>query len=225
MIEFMQKKYGTLSELNEAWGSAFSSFDQIRDPKGKGSQQKVFWKDLEAYFEHFCDTYFALCDAALEKYFPGHLYLGCRFHSDVYGRQNPMIQRVAANYCDVISVNGYEYAMDDFYIPPDVDCPYLVGEFAFGTSSHGVWGVGMLGARDLEHQAELYETYVKEVLNNPHFVGAHWFQWSDHAVMGREDGENYRLGFVNVVDRPYKKLVNAVQKTAQGMYQQRSAVE
>jgi len=222
MIAFMQKKYGTVAELNVAWGSAFSSFDELQNPDGKGPQQKVFWKDLEAYFAHFCETYFALCDAALEQFFPGHLYLGCRFHSDVYGKQNPMIQRVSAKYCDVISVNGYEYAMDDFFIPPDVDCPYLVGEFHFGTGSHGVWGVGMLGARDLDHQAELYERYMKEVLNNPNFVGAHWFQWSDHAAMGREDGENYRVGFVSTVDRPYETLVSTIQKTAQQMYAQRS---
>ncbi len=81
----------------------------------------------------------------------------------------------------------------------DVDRPWLIGEFHYGTGSHGIWGSGLIPAMDLEHQAELYEAYVNEVLDHPNFAGAHWFQWADHVTTGRYDGENYRIGFVKTI--------------------------
>ena len=47
----------------------------------------------------------------------------------------------------------------------------------------------------------------------PGFVGAHWFQWTDEPVLGRMDGENYNIGFVDVTNRAYKELVDAARLT------------
>jgi len=40
-----------------------------------------------------------------------------------------------------------------------------------------------------------------------------WFQWIDQPPTGRSDGENYNIGFLDVTDRPYKELVDAVKET------------
>jgi len=45
------------------------------------------------------------------------------------------------------------------------------------------------------------------------FVGAYWFEWRDEPVLGRMDGENYNIGFVDVTDRPYAELVEAAKAT------------
>jgi len=51
------------------------------------------------------------------------------------------------------------------------------------------------------------------------FVGAHWFTWRDEPVLGRNDGENYSIGFVDVTNRPYKELVKAAIATHQRLEQ------
>src|SRR5207253_10203235 len=44
----------------------------------------------------------------------------------------------------------------------------------------------------------------------PGVVGAHWFQYYDHPRGGRDDGEDYDFGLVDVDDRPYGQLVTAL---------------
>ena len=46
----------------------------------------------------------------------------------------------------------------------------------------------------------------------PCCVGAHWFQHVDQPVLGRFDGENYNIGFVDVTDRPYPELTAAARE-------------
>jgi hypothetical protein len=41
----------------------------------------------------------------------------------------------------------------------------------------------------------------------PEIVGLHWFQYYDHPNGGREDGEDYNLGLVDITGRPYERLV------------------
>jgi hypothetical protein len=41
----------------------------------------------------------------------------------------------------------------------------------------------------------------------PEIVGLHWFQYYDHHNRGREDGEDYNFGLVDINGRPYERLV------------------
>jgi hypothetical protein len=43
----------------------------------------------------------------------------------------------------------------------------------------------------------------------PQIVGVHWFQYYDHPQGGRDDGEDYNFGLVDIHDRPYEELVEA----------------
>src|SRR5437667_11702228 len=47
----------------------------------------------------------------------------------------------------------------------------------------------------------------------PTIVGSHWFQYYDHPRGGREDGEDYDFGLVDIDDRPYEQLVDALART------------
>jgi hypothetical protein len=222
MIEFLKKKYGKIGALNKAWGTEFASFDAIRNPGWEIKGKAAFTADMTDCLDHHADSYFSQCAAAVKEFLPGTLYLGCRIHGAVYGKANPIVQRAASRHCDAVSFNIYKVSPAGFDAPMDVDRPWLIGEFHYGTGSHGIWGNGLIPAMDLDHQAELYEAYVNEVLEHPNFAGAHWFQWADHVTTGRYDGENYRIGFVSIVDRPYAGQAAAAQKAAQSMYQKRS---
>ncbi|MDZ7637752.1 MAG: hypothetical protein U5J83_05810 [Bryobacterales bacterium] len=50
------------------------------------------------------------------------------------------------------------------------------------------------------------------------FIGTSWFQWVDQPVTGRMDGENYNIGLVDVTDRPYTELLDAMKTTHQRLF-------
>lgn len=217
MVEFYRKRYGSIKKLNKAWGSSFKSFEAIEAQPYK-TAKKSYREDLIAYCDYFADTYFAYCSKLMKMYLPGHLYLGCRFHGGIYNANNVSVQKAASRHVDVMSYNIYKTSIHDVVTHQEIDRPIVIGEFHFGTGSHGVWGYGLVACDTLEDQAELYEIYVKETIEHPNFIGAHWFKWSDHPTTGRYDGENYRIGFINIVDRDYKPLTKAIRNTAAQMY-------
>ena len=49
---------------------------------------------------------------------------------------------------------------------------------------------------------------------HPAAVGTHWFQWLAEPAAGRNDSENYSIGFVDVTNQPYPELVAAAKLTA-----------
>ena len=63
---------------------------------------------------------------------------------------------------------------------------------------------------------------MESVIDNPYFVGAHWFQYMDSPVTGRVwDGENYNVGFVTVTDTPYEPLVESAKEINRNLYNRR----
>jgi hypothetical protein len=222
MLARLRGKYAGIEALNAAWGSGFASFGDIRGLDWR-SATGAYNADLAAFVDHLADTYYATCAGVLREYFPGHLYLGSRFHGGVYGGKNTIVQKAASRHVDVMSYNIYKTSVGDAGLDMEVDRPVIIGEFHFGTGSHGVWGYGLVPCNSLEHQAELYRTYVNEALQDPRIVGAHWFKWSDHPVTGRYDGENYRIGFVSITDRPYETLTQAIEAVSAHMYERRQA--
>ena len=48
----------------------------------------------------------------------------------------------------------------------------------------------------------------------PYVIGADWFQWMDEPPSGRlGDGEDANMGMVDVHDKPYELLADAVRQT------------
>lgn len=60
-----------------------------------------------------------------------------------------------------------------------------------------------------------YRYYVENAAAIPELIGVHWFEWADEPNTGRNDGENYNIGMVDVTDRPYAELVEALKTTHQ----------
>jgi hypothetical protein len=215
LIALLQERYPSLDALNQAWGSRQESFDALR-PMTSTNVSPAYEKDLRDGLAAFADTFFAACAAAMDKHFPNHLHLGCRFHV-----WNPLVTAAASRHCDVISVNVYRYGLADFSLTTAEDKPCLVSEFHFGTRDYGVWGTGLASAADARNQTDLVRAYLSDALRHPNIVGAHWFQWSSQAVTGRQDGENFGVGLVSIVDRPVEPLVNAFSEVSAALYDYR----
>jgi hypothetical protein len=50
-------------------------------------------------------------------------------------------------------------------------------------------------------------------------VGVHYFTSYDQSAIGRFDGENYHIGFLDICHRPYDPLANAARTSHERMYQ------
>ena len=90
--------------------------------------------------------------------------------------------------------------------------PVMVGEFHIGVPENGL-GAGLVQAMNQTERAVGYRYFVEQGMSLPYCLGAHWFAWRDEPVLGRSDGENYNIGMVDVTDRPYPELVDAVKAT------------
>jgi len=215
MEEFLEEKHTTITSLNALWGSNFTSFEDV-DGTGSDQFSAKFREDMNEYLDFFADTYYKTCKEEVENYLPGALYLGSRIHGNVFN--NKLVVNAASRHCDVFSFNYYQPSLKNVNFSLEVDKPMIIGEFHSGTGSHGVWGTGLVPASDLQNQADLYGQYVAEAIEHPNIVGAHWFQWSDQMVTGRKDGENYRIGLVDVTDQPYQEMVTAITEVSQQLY-------
>jgi len=148
--------------------------------------------------------------AAIRKHDPNHLSLGLRF-----GSTTPVEIVRLSKVFDVYSLNNYAYAVNPAEIAKvraAIDRPILIGEFHFGVPGRGM-PPGLKQTANQEERGVAYRFYVENAMADPSVVGAHWFEWIDEPSTGRNDGENYNIGMVDVTDRPYRELVDAARTT------------
>ncbi|MGA2748306.1 MAG: hypothetical protein ABSG59_05975 [Verrucomicrobiota bacterium] len=154
----------------------------------------------------FLDT----VNGAIHEQDPNHLNLGIRFGS----RPTEAMLRASHGF-DVFSMNSYGYEVNARNLEAAVGIthkPVLIGEFHFGTPGRGL-AAGLLQTKNQEERGVAYRYYVENAAANPALIGVHWFEWIDEPNTGRMDGENYNIGMVDVTDRPYGELVEAMKAT------------
>ena len=149
--------------------------------------------------------------AAIRRHDPNHLILGLRFGGGV----PPAEMLRACQAFDVYSLNVYSTEvsvknMQEIYRV--TGRPILIGEFHFGVPGRGL-APGLVQVRDLHERGVAYRYYVEQAAAFPAFIGTSWFQWVDQPCTGRMDGENYNIGLVDVTDRPYTDLIEAMRLT------------
>jgi hypothetical protein len=170
--------------------------------------------DTEARRKQFVgdafERYVAITSAAVRRHDPNHLNLGMRSG----GSPTPAEIR-AARVFDVYSVNIYQEQVPTSRVQEIAELtgkPVLIGEFHFGTPGRGM-AASLVQVRDQRARGTAYRYYVERALAMPEMVGTHYFQWADQPSTGRFDGENYNIGLVDVTDRPYADLVQALKDT------------
>ena len=90
--------------------------------------------------------------------------------------------------------------------------PIVVGEFHFGTPGRGL-APGLAQVSNQKERGVAYRYYVENAAAHPAVIGTHWFQWLDQPSTGRNDGENYNIGFVDVTDRPHTEFIEGLGNT------------
>jgi hypothetical protein len=209
----LRAKYGAISKLNDAWGTAHESWDALLDgrkaPESEGSKP-----DLRAFYTKAAEQYFRTVRGVIREVAPNQLYLGCRF-----AWVNPLAAAAAAKFCDVVSYNLYQKSVADFRFNGGADVPLIIGEFHFGALDRGMFHTGLVPVENQAARAETYKNYVQGALRHRQFVGCHWFQYQDEPTTGRVyDEENYQIGFVDIADTPYLETIQACREVGYHLY-------
>jgi hypothetical protein len=196
-----------LELINEILTGAASPMQtELKNYLKKGDtpeRRKAFVYDTYAKF-------IGAVNSAIKKHDPNHLNLGLRFG----GSASDEIIKTSKGF-DVFSINSYGYYVDPNMIKRIYDItgiPMVIGEFHFGVPGRGL-APGLAQAVSQVERGVAYRYYVENAAANPAIIGTHWFQWMDQPPTGRNDGENYNIGLVDVTDRPYIELVNAAKET------------
>ncbi len=218
----MKRKYATIGALNKAWDTNISSWSDFSNGITLSDHSEAKQVDYAILLEAYASEYFRIVSDAVERYMPNHQYMGVRFAS--WG-MTPEVTRAAGKYVDVMSINEYREVpqFDRWDFLEELDKPTVIGEFHMGaTSDTGMFHAGLVKAADQADRARMYKNYVNTVVDNPYFVGVHWFQYIDSPLTGRAyDGENYNVGFVRVTDIPYSEMVAAAQEVNAALYERR----
>ena len=213
-VDELEAKYGSIEKLNRVWGTEHQSWDALLESRDPPEKEKAR-DDLAAFYSKTAKQYFLACREVIKEIAPDKLYLGCRF-----AWVNDRAIR-AAELCDVISFNRYQYSVSDLDLPQGVDKPVIIGEFHFGALDRGMFHTGLKPVANQNERAKTYADYVRGALENRWIVGTHWFQYGDQATTGRGDGENYQIGFLDICDTPYPEIVRASRTTGASLYRVR----
>ncbi len=201
---FPQKELQTVDMILAGPASATRAALQERLAQGDTEERR------KEFIGDAFDRYIQITSAAVRRHDPNHLNLGMRS-----GGRPTAAEIRAARAFDVYSVNvyGYEVRADRVaQIAALTGKPIVIGEFHFGTPGRGL-AASLVQVRDQAERGRAYRYYVEQAFAQPELIGTHYFQWADQPSTGRFDGENYNIGLVDVTDRSYPHLVEALKET------------
>jgi len=163
----------------------------------------------KAFVYETFSRFLSIVNTAVKNHDPNHLNLGLR-----YGGTPPDDIIKASKDFDVFSLNIYGYDTNAKLkrVYELTGLPIIIGEFHFGTPGRGL-APGLAQTSNQEERGVAYRYYVENAAAHPALIGTHWFQWMDQPSTGRNDGENYNIGFLDVTDRPYTELTDAAKET------------
>lgn len=215
-VKDLRSKYSDIGSLNTAWGTGYASWDDV--VKGQDAPDlKRANEDFVTFTRKCARQYFSVIKGILKELAPNQLYAGCRF-----AWSNKIAANEAAEYCDIVSYNLYRRHVKNFKCRSGKDVPLIIGEFHFGALDRGMFHTGLVGVSNQEERGKAYEKYVQSVLEHPQFVGCHWFKYMDEPATGRGlDGENYQIGFLDIVDTPYPETIEKSREIGYKMYEYR----
>ena len=219
--QLMKDKYKDIANLNKAWHKNIASWAEFNQGVNSDINNDIQIADYSTLLSSYVEKYFSVVETALTQHMPNHLYMGARLPNWAMSEE---VIKASAKYADVVSYNIYKegLAADSWDFLAQIDKPSIIGEFHMGSMDSGLYHPGLIMASDQKDRAKMYKEYMHSVIDNPYFVGAHWFQYIDSPITGRAyDGENYNVGFITVTDTPYTPMVEAAKELHSNMYERR----
>lgn len=222
--------------LEDKFDSQFAGARKFAEDfmKGKGVEPVVknITKALRDEFRYeVARYYYKTMTEALRKHDPNHLILGSRlFDSSMY---NEWTIKACAEYCDVVSVNYYNY-----WQPQEEYCigqiqawtgnakPFMVTEFyvkditaAYGSTPYeNMEGAGWK-VRDQKSRGWYYQNFCIRLLEMGNCVGWQWFEFMDNY--GQGDSSTYtgsNKGVISAQFLPYYDCLEIMRELHRNIY-------
>ena len=217
-FEGVHAKYGSLAAINAAWGTRLATWPQLASLPaplpGAG-----FAADAEAFRLEWLRRYFRAARAAIKELAPKRLFFPAAFA----GMEHPATAwDAAAEFADVLIADVHlrdASGLRPLCTPAAPERPLLIGTFTFGCLDRGMFAAGPVALPSQEARAEALRAFMHGALSNPLVVGAHWFQYRDQPLIGRDDGEAFAIGLVDVCDRPYREVIAAAREIGEQLYE------
>jgi len=212
----LSEKYKTDSALAAAWQMPGVTLAKIAKGKWKGQLSKPAKEDLNNFATVLVDRLFTILTAACKKVDPNHLNLGARYYT-----VPPAWALAGMKTFDVFSINCYDERVPQKqldHIAAVTGRPTLIGEFHFGALDVGLPASGIGRVKDQSARGDAYRVYVETAAAQPNCVGVHYFILYDQPFLGRFDGENYNIGFLDVCNQPYAPLAQAARISHERIY-------
>ena len=165
------------------------------------------------------EQYYRVVHDAIRKHDTQHLILGDRYMSYC----PPVVAKAAGPYVDVISSNfdWPDWKTGQFPINylrmlhEQSGKPVLITEWYVAAeenrSGNRNSGVSFTIVKTQDQRAATAARRLEVLMGEPYIVGAHWFRYADEPTHGRSsDGEDFNFGLVDIHNRPYEKLVDAL---------------
>ncbi|HEY3280981.1 MAG TPA: hypothetical protein VGN26_01795 [Armatimonadota bacterium] len=211
---FLAERYGSDEGMREAWGPEASL--RAVETGWQSPLNRKAEADLKEFSSVMVARLFGGLTEACRKVDPNHLNLGARYYTV------PPAWALEGMRCfDVFSMNCY-----NDHVPADLvteihrllGVPVMVGEWHFGALDVGLPGSGIGRVKDQAARGQAFRYYVENAAAQPACVGVHYFTLYDESALGRFDGENWNIGFLDVCNRPYEPLQAAATETHRRLY-------
>jgi len=183
--------------------------------------------DRQDFTGFYFETYMKKVTAAIRKYDPNHLYLGCRFNQELDELDNPKIFEVAGRYMDVISINHYRKWEPEQKVMADwmqwSGKPFIITEWYNKGEDSGLpnkTGAGWNVATQQE-RGYFYQNFVIELLKSKACVGWHWFRYQDNDPENLKTDYSNRdsnKGIINSNFEPYRPLTEQMKQMNENVY-------
>ncbi len=215
LARWLRRKYDGNDALTKAWTQP-ATFEKVALGRWRGVLSKEALDDLREFSVLMVERYFKTLSKACKEVDPHHLNLGMR-----WAGVPPEWSVRGMKSFDVYSLNCYEEKLPRAQaekINSMLKMPVMVGEWHFGALDAGLPASGIGHLKNQADRARAYRVYLEDAAADPYCVGAHWFTLYDQSAMGRFDGENYNIGFLDICQRAYDEMGKAAIASHERMY-------
>lgn len=215
---WLAERYATPEALSAAWGVAIAGFAELETGLfvRLADRSPTAAADLWEFSRRLAAENLRVVSAATRAVAPHHLNLGLR-----YAWISSDLCYEGAQHCDVFTINCYQHEPEAAMIDEAAERtgkPVMIGEWHFGALDRGLPATGLVAVPDQAQRGIGYQRYLEWCAAHPAVVGAHWFTLGDQSYLGRFDGENFQIGFVDVCHRPYPEMVAGATAAHERMY-------
>lgn len=212
----LKEKYKDDASLSSAWDMQVT-LDMIREGKWQQRFTEEALEDLREFSQVMVEKYFSTLAMACKEVDPNHLNLGIR-----YAGVPPKWAVEGMKSFDVLSMNCYMEKVpieQTDEIHDLLHMPVIIGEWHFGALDVGLPSSGIGHVRTQADRGRAYRVYIEDAAANPNCIGTHWFTLYDQSALGRFDGGNYNIGFLDICNKPHVPLCEAAILSHEHIYE------